>query len=111
MAFYVYALVLVLSAFGLTIPEKALYPFEMIGGANTLLCFMIIGICLSFNITWEQLKHVMQAWFTPMTSIAPIMTMRAIPEQAEESADLNTIAIVSSLVFVTIMNSITSPLA
>lgn len=143
MAFYVYALVLVLSAFGLTIPEKALYPFEMIGGANTLLCFMIIGICLSFNITWEQLKHVMQAWFirylacglmavliwffvpydaevriiimiilmAPMTSIAPIMTMRAIPEQAEESADLNTIAIVSSLVFVTIMNSITSTLA
>ena len=47
----------------------------------------------------------------PMTSIAPIMTMRAIPEQAEESADLNTIAIVSSLVFVTIMNSITSTLA
>lgn len=44
----------------------------------------------------------------PMTSIAPIFTMRALPKYAEESADLNTIAIISSLVFVTIMNSITS---
>ena len=54
---------------------------------------------------------IMIILMAPMTSIAPIMTMRAIPEQAEESADLNTIAIVSSLVFVTIMNSITSTLA
>ena len=42
----------------------------------------------------------------PMTSLAPIMTMRAIPQRAEESADLNTIAIISSLIFITIMNSI-----
>lgn len=138
--FYVYAFVIVLSALGLTIPEQALVPFKTIGSANTLLCFMIIGVALSFNITWEQCKLVMKAWLVryitcavmavavwffvplpaevriivmiilmaPMTSIAPIMTMRAIPEQAEESADLNTIAIISSLAFITIMNSITS---
>ena len=99
---------------------------------------MIIGIALSIDITWEQLKHVMQAWgiryvscvimaalvwflvplepeirltvmiilMAPMTSLAPIMTMRAIPARAEESADLNTIAIISSLFFITVMNSI-----
>lgn len=140
MAFYVYAFVIVLSAFGLSIPEEILRPFKTIAGANTLLCFTIIGLALSFNITMEQFKHVMQAWLiryicgaimatlvwllvpleaevriiimiilmAPMSSIAPIMTMRAIPEHAEESADLNTIAIISSLIFVTIMNSITS---
>ena len=136
--FYIYVLVITLSAFGLSIPDTVLTPFKTIAGANTLLCFMIIGIALSFDITWEQFKHVMQAWcirylscFTmaaliwflvpleaeirimlmiilmaPMTSLAPIMTMRAIPQRAEESADLNTIAIISSLVFITIMNSI-----
>ena len=99
---------------------------------------MISGIALSFESSWEQFKHVMQAWciryisgilmaaliwilvplepeirFTimiilmaPMTSLAPIMTMRSIPKRAEESADLNTIAIISSLIFITIMNSI-----
>ena len=136
--FYIYALVITLSAFGLSIPETALTPFKTIAGANTLLCFMIIGIALSFEISWEQFKHVMQAWciryiscivmaaliwilvplepeirltimiilMAPMTSLAPIMTMRAIPQRAEESADLNTIAIISSLIFITIMNSI-----
>lgn len=136
--FYIYALVISLSALGLSIPKPVLIPFETIAGANTLLCFMIIGIALSFDISWEQFKHVMQAWgiryvscfvmaalvwlfaplegeirmmimiilMAPMTSLAPIMTMRAIPQRAEESADLNTIAIISSLVFITIMNSI-----
>lgn len=140
--FYAYALVICLSALGITLPESFLYPFKTIAGANTLLCMMIIGIALSFNITMEQLKQVMQAWFiryltcgimaalvwifvpleaelrimimiilmAPMASIAPIMTMRALPKYAEESADLNTIAILSSLVLVTIMNSITSML-
>lgn len=140
--FYVYAFVICLSAFGITLPESFIYPFKTIAGANTLLCMMIIGIALSFNITFEQFKRVMSAWFiryvscavlaalvwflvpleaevrviimiilmAPMTSIAPIFTMRALPKYAEESADLNTIAIVSSLVFVTIMNSITSML-
>lgn len=136
--FYIYAFVITLSAFGLAIPDSVLTPFKTIAGANTLLCFMIIGIALSFDITWEQLKHVMQAWgiryvscvimaalvwflvplepeirltvmiilMAPMTSLAPIMTMRAIPARAEESADLNTIAIISSLFFITVMNSI-----
>lgn len=140
--FYIYALAIVLSALGLSIPETILAPFKTIAGANTLLCFMIIGIALSFNISWEQLKNVMAAWvlryvscavmaaaiwllvpleaeiriiimiilMAPMTSLAPIFTMRAIPERSEESADLNTIAIISSLIFVTIMNSITSML-
>ena len=136
--FYIYAFVITLSAFGLAIPDSVLTTFKTIAGANTLLCFMIIGIALSFDITWEQLKHVMQAWgiryvscvimaalvwflvplepeirltvmiilMAPMTSLAPIMTMRAIPARAEESADLNTIAIISSLFFITVMNSI-----
>ncbi len=136
--FYIYAFVITLSAFGLAIPDSILTPFKTIAGANTLLCFMIIGIALSIDITWEQLKHVMQAWgiryvscvimaalvwflvplepeirltvmiilMAPMTSLAPIMTMRAIPARAEESADLNTIAIISSLFFITVMNSI-----
>lgn len=140
--FYVYALVICLSACGITLPETVVAPFKTIAGANTLLCMMIIGIALSFNITLEQFKHVLSAWFVryiscsilaalvwflvpldaevriiimiilmaPMTSLAPIFTMKALPKFAEESADLNTIAIISSLVFVTIMNSITSML-
>lgn len=140
--FYVYVLVITLSACSITIPEGLLTPFKTIAGANTLLCFMIIGIALNFNITKEQLKFIFQAWalryivcavlaalvwifvplepeiriivmiilMAPMSSIAPIMTMKALPKNAEESADLNTVAIISSLVFVTIMNSITSML-
>lgn len=138
--FYAYAVVIVMSACGISVPDTYLQPFKTIAGANTLLCMMVIGIALSFNITKEQLMHVMQAWFVryitcaimaviiwffvpleaeirviimiimmaPMASIAPIFTMRALPKYAEESADLNTIAILSSLIFVTIMNSITS---
>lgn len=140
--FYTYSLMICLSAFGITLPESVLYPFKTIAGGNTLLCMMIIGIALSFNITLNQLKHVLSAWLiryiscgilaslvwffapldteiriivmiilmAPMASVAPIFTMRALPQYAEESADLNTIAIISSLIFVTIMNSITSQL-
>lgn len=53
---------------------------------------------------------VMIILMAPMASVAPIFTMRALPQYAEESADLNTIAIISSLIFVTIMNSIASQL-
>lgn len=140
--FYTYSLMICLSACGITLPEGILYPFKTIAGGNTLLCMMIIGIALSFNITLAQLKHVLSAWLiryiscgilvalvwffapldteiriivmiilmAPMASVAPIFTMRALPQYAEESADLNTIAIISSLIFVTIMNSIASQL-
>lgn len=142
MSFHVYAFVLVLAAYGVTIPEPIIYPCKIIGGANTVLCFMIIGIALSFNITWEQFKNVLHSWIiryvccafmavvvwfcvpydaevriiimiilvAPMASIAPIITMRALPEYAEEAADLNTISILTSIVFVTLMNSITAGL-
>ena len=140
--FYVYALVICLSAFGITLPDPVLVPFKTIAGANTLLCFMIIGIALSFKISWVQFKRVVKAWFiryvscallatavwffvpmsaevriiimiilmAPMTSLAPIFTMKAIPKYSEESADLVTIAILTSLVMITIMNTITSQL-
>lgn len=140
--FYVYAFVIILSSLGLSLPPDFLKLFNSIAGANTLLCMMIIGIALSFNITKEQLIRVVRTWairyitcaimaalvwffvplekeirviimiilMAPMTSIAPIFTMKAIPKYAEDSADLNTVAIISSLVFVTIMDSITSML-
>lgn len=138
-SFYAYLIVVSLSAMQLSIPDFLIQPMKTIGSANTLLCFMIIGIMLSFKISLEQFKHVIQAWairytmcaviavlvwlflpldaeirimimiilMAPMTSIAPIMTMKALPRKVEESADLNTIAIMSSLVFVTFMNTIT----
>ncbi len=138
--FYVYVLVISVSAMGLTIPSQVLAPFETIGNANTFLCFTIIGIGLAFNITFEQFKHVMQTfalrylvsfalaagvWFfipldaevriilmiillAPATSIAPIMTMKALPKYTEVSADLNTISIIASLGFVTLMTSIST---
>lgn len=138
--FYVYVLVITLSACHITIPEHFLTPIKTIAGANTLLCFMIIGISLNFNITKEQLKCIGHAWIiryltcsalaaivwlyvpleseiriiimiilmAPMSSIAPIMTMKALPSHTEESADLNTVAILSSLCFVTLMSSLGS---
>lgn len=51
---------------------------------------------------------IMIILMAPMASVAPIFTMKALPHYAEESADLNTIAILSSLVFVTILNSFVS---
>lgn len=73
--FYVYALVICLSACGLAIPETFLYPFKAVGGANTLLCMMIIGIALSFNITLEQFKHVLSAWFIRYISSAVLAAL------------------------------------
>lgn len=137
--FYVYLIVITLSACHISIPEHYLQPIKTIAGANTLLCFMIIGLTLSFKITKEQLKCIGHAWIiryltcaamavavwlwvpleseiriiimillmAPMSSIAPIMTMKALPSHTEESADLNTVAILSSLGFVTLMTSIT----
>lgn len=140
--FYVYAFVIILSSLGLSLPKEFVKLFDSIAGANTLLCMMIIGIALTFNITKEQLIRVLRTWalryitcavlsvlvwffvpldkeiriiimiilMAPMTSIAPIFTMKAVPKYAEDSADLNTVAIISSLIFVTIMNSITAML-
>lgn len=138
--FYVYALVIVLSSLGITLPKEVLKPFEIIAGANTLLCMMIIGIALSFNITKEQLKQVLKSctlryisgiflavclflfvpfdkeilvtimviFMAPMTSVAPIFTMKALPKYAEESADLLTLAYIVSIILVTLMDSLTS---
>lgn len=138
---YAYALAMILAAFSLPIPDFLYAPIKTIGSANTLLCFTVIGIVLTFKIEKEQLRNVMGAWamrygmvisialfiwfflpydadvrmilviilMAPVTSLAPIMTMKAIPNYIEESGDVNTISIMTSLVLITVLNTL-SPL-
>lgn len=133
---------IVLSTLNLRIPEEFLAPFKTIAGANTLLCMMVIGIALSFDISKEQFMRIIKVWgirytscfllalgvwffmpfdaeiriilmillMAPITSLAPLFTMKALPAYTEESADLNSVSILTSVIFITVMSSVTEML-
>ena len=138
---YTYILAVILAAMHLQLPDFIMGPVRTIAGANTLLCFMIIGIVLQLKITGEQLRMISKAWLTryalcglmavliwlflphdpevrfiimiivmaPVTSLAPIMTMKGVPEFTGESGNLNTVYILTSISIIAVLNSL-SPL-
>ncbi len=123
--------------FSIELPPEILRPLKTIGSANTFLCMFVIGVALKFDITFAQVKKILEVavmrygtaiaidiliWFllpfsaeirlvlmaivlAPITSMAPIMAIRSLPQFAEESADLNMISLLTSVVFITLLNT------
>lgn len=54
-----------------------------------------------------EIKFILMAIaLAPIPSVAPIFTMKALPQMAKDSANLNTISILISIVLVTLLNTI-----
>lgn len=71
-----------------------------------ILC-VFIYYCLPYEF---EIKFVLMVIaLAPVPSVAPIFTMKALPQMAKDSANLNTVSILISIVMVTLLNAL-SPL-
>ena len=49
-----------LAALSITLPEFLLHPIKVIGGSNSFLCMLIIGMALNFNVNIEKVKKSLE---------------------------------------------------
>src|SRR5574344_361148 len=70
---------------------------------SALLFALLVWFCLPYS---QMLLLVLVAIvFAPITSLAPITAIRSLPEFAEDSANLNMISVITSVIIITLLNA------
>ena len=69
-------------------------------------CAVLLWFTLPFDSSVKLVLVVIV--FAPITSFAPITAIRSLPQFAEDSANLNMISVMTSVVIITLINTLSS---
>ena len=69
---------------------------------------LVVAAAVWFLLPYSSMVRlvIMAITFAPITSMAPITAIRCLPEFAEDSANLNMISVITSVVIVTALNAL-----
>ena len=71
---------------------------------------LIAALIVWFTLPFAPMVRlvIVAICFAPITSLAPITAIKSLPQFAEDSANLNMISVITSVVIVTIINAFAS---